>query len=50
MHSITEDFKALVLNTKKDLENKIKIIDEHCKMIQATKKEHQNPQNENIKL
>ena len=29
MQSITEDFKALVLNTKKNLENKIKIIDEY---------------------
>ena len=50
MQSITDDIKALILKTQKDLENKTKIINEYLKIIQATKKEYQNLHSENMKL
>ena len=50
MQSITDDIKALILKTQKDLENKTKIINEYLKIIQATKKEYQNLHRENMKL
>ena len=50
MQSITDDIKALILKTQKDLENKTKIINEYLEIIQATKKEYQNLHRENMKL
>ena len=50
MQSITDDIKALILKTQKDLENKTKIINEYLKIIQATKKEYQSLHSENMKL